>query len=67
MICRQGRILIVCICVRMCTCARSGQKDHFGCNVEDGLGKQEMRTEAVRKPGQQSGEKLRRPELRSWK
>lgn len=36
---------------------RNDQKDHFGCNVEDGLGKEQLRTKAerpVRKLGQQS-------------
>lgn len=45
----------------MCKCTRAiernDQKDHFGCNVEDGLGKEQLRTKAerpVRKLGQQS-------------
>lgn len=44
-----------------CDCAlmleRNDQKGHFGCNVEDRLGKEELRTEAerpVRKLRQQS-------------
>lgn len=42
-------------CVR--ALERNDQKDHFGCNVEDGLGKEQLRTKAerpVRKLGQQS-------------
>lgn len=48
---------------------RNDQKGHFGCNVEDGLGKEELRTEAerpVRKLRQQSRWEIK-PELRPWK